>query len=318
MSLTRAFFLVVIIAVFCSPFCTLPSQGQIWTVYNRVDPYHRPVAHSTCFQPLGMSCYWRQPSELPNTQIEPADLGIAPDAGNSEPNTITVPAESVVEPQNNDDEVIDASLIDNQDSASDLSSRATKQIDRDSDLQSENESLQAKISELQDRLMEARQKQADELESTTDAIRQARVRSQQRIAEAISQAKKESAWEIAKLRKDSEKLNQQLTTEKEKAAADREKLLKRLKNVEAKLKNAKQKNNKDLPEPPRQNTVDDTEMKKQIDRAIEKIRRRFEEKIKRARKGENADQAIEKLRQEMDVQIEKIEERIRNRFKNRR
>ena len=242
MSLTRAFFLFIIAVVCCGPNCTQPLQGQIWTVYNRVDPYHRPVPHSTCFQPLDINCYGCQPAELPNMQTPSSALGLAPDTSNSDPNTLTEPAASVVEPNNNADDEMDESLIDNQDSASDLNTRTTEPVEKVSDLELENEQLQAKIAELQDRLMKARQQQAEKRESEANGMRQARNRTRQRIAEAINQAKKESAWEIAKLRKDSETLNQRLAAEKEKSAADREKLLKRLKSVEAKLKSAKQRN----------------------------------------------------------------------------
>ena len=60
------------------------------------------------------------------------------------------------------------------------------------------------------------------------------------------------------------------------------------------------------------------EIERQIDRAVSKIKLRFEEKIERAEKTNASKGDIERLESEMKIQIEKMKERIQNRFKKRK
>ena len=61
----------------------------------------------------------------------------------------------------------------------------------------------------------------------------------------------------------------------------------------------------------------ESEMQSQVTRLTESIRERFEKKIERAARSGNGEEKIESLKNEMNIQIEKMTDRIENRFKNR-
>ena len=324
------------------------SFQPIWTIYTPAHalPCFKRMTYSqgSMLPPLPNTGRYRiqrpTPLNIPTESLAPGTNTFVFENETAAQSVKEIPNEVVNEPlliEETPSE--DASRGDNLDSPSDIvletdtTARMQAEMDRLKqiivELENSNKSYGQKVADLETML-------ADKSKHETDSASAEKNRRQQ-MQEEMKRIKQDSARAIAKARKETEKAKADLmktrkrlaaSAKKEKSVAKgKEKKADKDPNKKTLAKIAEEKRQQRQSQAKQQSTTDkDTsdkgtsngQMQNQIERAVSKIKRRFIAKIERIRKENGSDEDIKKLESEMKVQIEKMQERIQNRFKNRK
>ena len=234
-------------------------------------------------------------------------------------------------PDPSDDEL----LLDDQPSQSDadtLASDERNQMEATiSKLKESNDAFRRQVEELEfeianqrDQRESAEKKNAASMKKLEAKMKESKMNSARAVARARREAEKAMAA-LSQLqdRKNSAQLASQPAASQKKAVNKKDsepkegdrKTLAQLARMKREKRNSESKSN-NVTDAARKDNSSDL-MQQQIDRSLSKIERRFKAKIERAQKRDASPEAIQKLESEMKIQIEKMEDRIRSRFKKR-
>ena len=186
------------------------------------------------------------------------------------------------------------------------------------------EALELEIANQRDQRKSAEKKNAASMKKLEAKMKESKMNSARAVARARREAEKAMAA-LSQLqdRKNSAQLASQPAASQKKAVNKKDsepkegdrKTLAQLARMKREKRNSESKSN-NVTDAARKDNSSDL-MQQQIDRSLSKIERRFKAKIERAQKRDASPEAIQKLESEMKIQIEKMEDRIRSRFKKR-
>ena len=186
------------------------------------------------------------------------------------------------------------------------------------------EALELEIANQRDQRKSAEKKNAASMKKLEAKMKESKMNSARAVARARREAEKaKAALSQLQDRMNSAQLASQPAASQKKAVNKKDsepkegdrKTLAQLARMKREKRNSESKSN-NVTDAARKDNSSDL-MQQQIDRSLSKIERRFKAKIERAQKRDASPEAIQKLESEMKIQIEKMEDRIRSRFKKR-